>query len=79
MKEDDKEEGLLKRLENNKDKNKELLNIFSKAPKSNVSNKNKKNKLIYNSHHSFVKFKNTGGHLILFIKHWKILIKNSLV
>ena len=60
LKEEDKK-GLFKRLENIKDKNEELLNAFSatnkvsKAPKNKVNNQNKN--LIYNSRHSFVKFK----------------------
>ena len=59
LKEEDKKEGLLKRLENFKDKNEELTNVFSKAPKNKMYNKNKRNKtLVYNSQHSFVKFKN---------------------
>ena len=50
LKEKDKKEGLLKRLENIKDKNKELLNAFSnKAPK-NESNCN------YDSEYTFYRF-----------------------
>ena len=67
LKEEDKKEGLFKILENIKDKNKELLNAFSttnkvsKALKNKVDNQNKQNKnLIYNSQHSFVKFKDIG-------------------
>ena len=61
LKEEDKKEGLFKRLKNIKDKNEELLNAFSKAPKNKVNNQNKQNKyLVYNSQHSFVKFKNIG-------------------
>ena len=57
-KEEDKKEGLFKRLENIKDKNEKLLNAFSKAPKNKVNNQNKQNKnLVYNSQDSFVKFK----------------------
>ena len=62
LKEEDKKEGLLKRLENIEDKNEELLNAFNmtnkviKAPKNKINNQ-KKN-LIYNSQHSFIKFKN---------------------
>ena len=59
---EDKKEGLLKRLENIKEKNEELLNTFSKAPKTKVNNQNKHNQnLVYNSHHNFVKFKDIGG------------------
>ena len=60
LKEEDKK-GLFKRLENIKDKNEELLNAFSvtnkvsKAPKNKVNNQNKN--LVYNSRHSFAKFK----------------------
>ena len=53
-----KKEGILKRLENIKDKNNELLNTFA----TNKSSKNKKNTkgevLTYNTKHSFVKLKN---------------------
>ena len=61
LKEEDKKEGLFKRLENIKDKNEELLNAFSgankasKAAKIKVNNENKN--CVYNSQHSFVKFK----------------------
>ena len=56
--EEDKKEGLFKRLENIKDKNEEILNAFSKAPKNIVYNKNKQNKnLVYNSQRSFVRLK----------------------
>ena len=59
LKEEDKKEGLLKRLENIKDKNEELLNVFGKTPTNKVSIKDKQNKsLVYNSQHSFAKFKN---------------------
>ena len=58
LSEDDKKEGLFKRLENIKDKNEELINT------TNTTNKATKNKiniqsknLIYNSKHSFVKYK----------------------
>ena len=62
LNEGDNKEGLLKRLKNIKDKNEELLNAFikankaSKAAKIKVNNKNKN--FVYNSQHSFVKFKN---------------------
>ena len=62
LSEDDKKEGILKRLENIKDKNKELLNTFSTTNKINKASKNKidiQNKnLVYNTQHSFGKFKN---------------------
>ena len=55
----------MKRLENIKDKNKELLNAFnttnkvSKAPKNKIDNQKKI--LIYNSQHSFIKLINISG------------------
>ena len=57
MKEEDKKEGILKRLENIKDKNEELLNAFSSKSRKNKVNNQSKN-LIYNSQHGFAKFKN---------------------
>ena len=58
LSENDKKEGILKRLENIKDKNDELLNTFA----TNKSSKNKKNTkskiLIYNTEHSFAKLEN---------------------
>ena len=56
---DDKKEGILKRLENIKDKNDELLNTFSitnKTPKNKTNNQRKK--LMYNAKHSFAKLRN---------------------
>ena len=56
---EDRKEGLLKRLENFKDKNEELLNVFNttnKVPKNKTNNQNKK--LKYNSEHSFAKLRN---------------------
>ena len=62
LSEDDKKEGILKRLGNIKDKNDELLNTFNK---NNKSSKNKINnqskKLIYNTEHSFAKLWNTDN------------------
>ena len=59
LKEEDKKEGLLKRLEKIKDKNEELLNTFIKAPKNKVNDKNKQNKnFVYNPQHGFTRFKN---------------------
>ena len=55
---EDKKEGILKRLENIKDKNDELLNTFSttnKTPKNKTNNQRKK--IIYNAEHSFAKLK----------------------
>ena len=56
----DKKEGILKRLENIKDKSDELLNTFNKTNKS-TQNKinNQSKKLIYNTEHSFAKLRNT--------------------
>ena len=56
LSEEDKKEGILKRLENIKDKNDELLstiNTTNKSPKNkmNIQSKN----LIYDNKHSFVK------------------------
>ena len=59
LSEEDRKEGLLKRLENIKDKNKELRNVFNttnKAPKNKAKNQSKK--LIYNSDNSFAKLRN---------------------
>ena len=61
LNEEDKKEGLFKRLENIKDKSEELIKRFiaTKASenKINIQNKN----LVYNSKYSFVKFKNVEG------------------
>ena len=59
LSEDDKKEGLFKRLENVKDKNEELINTLSttnKAPKNKINNPSKK--LIYDVNHSFAKLRN---------------------
>ena len=59
LSEDDKKEGVLKKLENIKDKNDELLNTISttnKASKNKINNQSKK--LVYNTEHSFSKLKN---------------------
>ena len=59
LSEDNKKEGILKRLENIKDKNDELLNTFNttnKTPKNKTNNQSKK--LVYNAEHSFAKLKN---------------------
>ena len=57
--EKDKKEGILKRLENITDKNEELLNSFSSTKKFNKALKinNQSKNLIYNTQHSFAKFK----------------------
>ena len=63
LSEDDKKERILKRLENIKNKNDDLLNTFSTTNKS-PNNINKINtqsiKLTYNTKHSFAKVKNIG-------------------
>ena len=59
LSEEDKKEGLFKRLENIKDKNEELINRFSatnRAPKNKINNQSIK--LIYNANHSFTELKN---------------------
>ena len=59
LSEDDKKEGILKRLENIKDKNNELLSTFSttnKFSRNKINNQSKK--LIYNAEHSFAKLRN---------------------
>ena len=59
LSEEDKKEGLFKRLENVKDKKEELINRFSttnKAPKNKTNNQSKK--LIYDVNHSFAKLRN---------------------
>ena len=49
------------RLENIKDKNEELIKVFSKTPKNKVINEDKQNKkIVHNPQHSFAKFKNIG-------------------
>ena len=59
LSEEDKKEGLFKRLENIKDKNDELINRFSTT---NKASKNKTNiqskKLIHDVNHSFAKLRN---------------------
>ena len=62
LSEEDKKEGILKRLENIKDKKDELLNTINttnKASKIKINNQNKK--LVYNSEHSFSKLKNISN------------------
>ena len=59
LSEEDRKEGLLKRLENIKDKNKELLNVFNTTNKSSRNKTNNQSKkLIYNAEHSFAKLRN---------------------
>ena len=56
LSEDDKKEGLFKRLENIKDKNQELINRFSATNKASKNKKNTKSKILtYNTKYSFVK------------------------
>ena len=59
LSEDDKKQGILKRLENIRDKNDELLNTFNTTNKSfkNKINSQRK-KVIYNAVHSFAKLRN---------------------
>ena len=59
LSEDDKKEGILKRLENIKDKNDELLNTFNTTNKASKNKINVQNKnLVYDSNQRSVKFKN---------------------
>ena len=61
LSEEDKKEGLFKRLENIKDKNEELINTVSttnKTPKNKTNNQSKK--LIYNAKYSFTELKKIG-------------------
>ena len=56
---EDKKEGLLKKLENIKDKNEELLNVFNKTNKASENKINNRiKKLIYNAGNSFAKLRN---------------------
>ena len=58
LSEEERKEGLLKRLENIKDKNEAILNTFNttnKTPKNKTNNQSKK--LIYNAGHSFAKLR----------------------
>ena len=52
---DGQKEGLFKRLENIKDKNKELLNVFSAANKVSKAAKNESD-FNYDSNYAFYKF-----------------------
>ena len=59
LSEEDKKEGLFKKLKNIKDKNEELINTLSttnKAFKNKTSNQSKT--IIYNGNHSFAELKN---------------------
>ena len=61
LSEDDKKEGLFKRLENIKDKNEELINRFSttKALKNKINNQDKR--LVYDANHSFSELRNINN------------------
>ena len=66
LSEDDKKEGLFKRLENIKDKNEELINTLSttnKTPMNKINNQSKK--LMYDVNHSFSKLRNIDDIKIL--------------
>ena len=67
LKEEDKKEGLFKRLENIKDKNEELLNAFSRANKNSKAAKNESN-YNYDCKYTFYKF----------YRDFKIFLKMSL-
>ena len=59
LNEEDKKEGLFKRLENIKDENEELINTINttnESPKNKIDNQSKK--LIYDVNHSFAKHRN---------------------
>ena len=61
LSEGDKKEGILKRLEKIKDKNNELVNMFSTTNKTNKTNKTpniQSKKLVYDGKHSFAMLKN---------------------
>ena len=59
LSEDDKKEGILMGLKNIKDKNEELINIFSTTNKASKNKANIQSKiLIYDVNHSFAKLKN---------------------
>ena len=59
LSEEDKEEGILQRLENIKDKNDELLNTFNTTNKSSRNKTNNQSKkLVYNAEHSFARLRN---------------------
>ena len=59
LSEEDKKEGILKGLKNIKDKNEELINIFSATNKASKNGKfTKSDALTYNTKYSFSKLKN---------------------
>ena len=58
LSEEDKKEGLFKRLENVKDKNEELINRFSTTNTSKNKKNNPGKKLVYDANHSFAELRN---------------------
>ena len=58
LSEEDKKEGLFKRLENVKDKNEELINRFSTINTSKNKTNNQGKKLVYDANHSFAELRN---------------------
>ena len=59
LSEEDKKEGILKRLKNVKDKNEELINTLSATNKAFKNKRNTKSEILtYNTKHNFVKLKN---------------------
>ena len=58
LSEEDKKEGLFKRLENVKDKNEELINRFSTINTSKNKTNNPGKKLVYDANHSFAELRN---------------------
>ena len=61
LSDEDKKEGILKRLKNIKDKNEELINKFSATNKASKNGKlTKSDVLTYNTKYSFSKLKNIG-------------------
>ena len=62
LSEEDKKEGLFKRLENIKDENKELMNTLSTTNKAfKNKTKNESKKLKYDVNHSFTELKNINN------------------
>ena len=61
LSEDDKKEGLFKRLENIKDKNEELISRFSTTNKACKNKTKKSNRLMYNANLNFTELENTGN------------------
>ena len=62
LSEEDKKEGILKGLENIKDKNEELINRIDTTNKATKTKTNiQSKKLIYDGNHSFTELKNIGN------------------